>query len=70
MNGRRRVGSSFHEWLEEEGVRAQVDAAALKAVIAWQVERGMGERKLSRSDMARAMRTKPRRPGPLTRFEE
>ena len=57
MKRSKHVGSSFDEWLEEEGIRAEVDAAALKAVIAWQVERGMGERKLSKSDMARAMRT-------------
>jgi len=54
---REHVGSSFDEWLEEEGIQAEVDGAALKAVIAWQVERGMGEKKLSKSDMARAMRT-------------
>src|SRR5215472_12701144 len=54
---RKHVGSSFDRWLEEEGIRAEVDAAALKAVIAWQIEQGMGERKLSKSEMARAMRT-------------
>ena len=57
MKRRQHVGSSFDKWLEEEGIRAKVDAAALKAEIAWQVEQGMGERKLSKSDMARAMRT-------------
>ncbi|MBV8137182.1 MAG: LLM class flavin-dependent oxidoreductase [Deltaproteobacteria bacterium] len=57
MKRRKHVGSSFDKWLEEEGIRAEVDAAALKTVLAWHVEQGMGERKLSKSDMARAMRT-------------
>jgi DNA-binding Xre family transcriptional regulator len=56
-NDAKHIGSSFNEWLEEEGIRAEVDAAAFKAVIAWRVERGMGERNLSKSDMARAIRT-------------
>ncbi len=57
MKGRKHIGSSFDKWLAEEGIRAEVDTAALKAVLAWQVERGMGEKKMSKSQMARAMRT-------------
>lgn len=57
MRRRKHFGSSLDEWLAEEGILAEVDAAALKAVIAWQVERGMGERKISKSEMARATRT-------------
>lgn len=57
MKRRKHIGSSLDEWLTEEGILEEVDAAALKAVIAWQVERGMGEKRLSKSDMARAMRT-------------
>jgi antitoxin HicB len=54
---RKHIGSSFEVWLAEEGILAEVDAAALKAVFAWQVKRGMGEKKISKSEMARAMRT-------------
>ncbi len=57
MKRRKHIGSSLDDWLDEEGIRAEVDAAALKAVIAWQVERGMGEKKISKSQMARAMST-------------
>jgi plasmid maintenance system antidote protein VapI len=57
MKRRTHVGSSLDEFLAEDGTLAEAEAAALKRVIAWQVERGMGERKLSKSDMARAMRT-------------
>lgn len=57
MKRGKHIGSSLDEWLAEEGILPEVDAAALKAVIAWQVERAMGDKKLSKSDMARAMRT-------------
>ncbi|MBV8361673.1 MAG: XRE family transcriptional regulator [Deltaproteobacteria bacterium] len=36
---------------------AEVYATALKRVLAWQVRQGMAERHLSKSAMARAMRT-------------
>jgi len=57
MKSRKHIGSSLDELLAEEGVLAEVEAGALKRVIAWQVERGMGEKKISKSQMARAMRT-------------
>ena len=57
MKRHKHIGSSFDQWFADEGIRADVDAAALKAVIAWQVERGMDEKKMSKSEMARAMRT-------------
>jgi len=57
MKRRKHVGSSLGDFLAEEGTLAEAEAAALKRVIAWQVEREMGERRLSKSDMARAMRT-------------
>ncbi len=57
MKRRKHIGSSLDDWLDEEGILPEVDAAALKAGIAWQVERGMGEKKMSKSQMARAMRT-------------
>ena len=56
MKKRKRIGSSFDQLLAEDGTLAEAEAAALKRVIAW-VERGMGERRMSKSDMARAMRT-------------
>lgn len=51
------VGPSFDEFLAEEGILAEVHATALKRVLAWQVRQGMAERHLSKSAMARAMRT-------------
>jgi DNA-binding Xre family transcriptional regulator len=57
LKKRKHVGSSIDQLLAEDGTLAEAEAAALKRVIAWQVERGMGERRMSKSDMARAMRT-------------
>jgi len=57
MKRRKHVGSSLDEFLAEDGTLAEAQAAALKRVIAWQVARGMDKQRISKSDMARAMRT-------------
>jgi predicted thioesterase len=51
------IGSSFEDFLHEEGIVEAVDEAAVKEVIAWQVAQGMASRNLSKSAMAEAMRT-------------
>ncbi len=50
-------GSSFESFLEEEGILDEVDEAAVKRVIAWQVAREMTARKLNKSQLARRMDT-------------
>jgi antitoxin HicB len=57
MRRHKHIGSSLDDLLLEDGTLADTEAAALKRVIAWQVERGMNEKQISKSDMARAMRT-------------
>jgi len=57
MKRRKHVGSSLDELLAEDGTLAEAEAVALKRVIAWQVERGMRQKKMSKSGMALAMRT-------------
>lgn len=51
------IGSSFDDFLDEEGIKADVEAVALKRVIAWQLEQAMEKRHLSKAAMARAMKT-------------
>jgi antitoxin HicB len=51
------IGPSFDEVLAEEGILAEVYATALKRVLAWQVRQGMAEKHLSKSAMARVMRS-------------
>ncbi|MBI4771011.1 MAG: XRE family transcriptional regulator [Chloroflexi bacterium] len=51
------LGSNFDDFLAEEGVLAQVEAFAIKRVIAYQIGQMMAEQKLSKTAMARRMRT-------------
>jgi len=54
---KKNIGSSFDSWLREEGVYEEVTAAAIKRVLARQVEAAMKERQFSKAEMARRMRT-------------
>lgn len=51
------IGSSLDDLLEEEGTLASINAIALKRVIAWQVQQAMEEKKLTKTAMAREMKT-------------
>ena len=51
------LGSNFDEFLEKEGLRAETEAAAIKRVVAYQIEMEMKRAKLTKSAMAERMRT-------------
>lgn len=51
------VGSSFDDFLEEEGILAEVSALALKRVLAWQIAQAMEIQGFSKASMADAMNT-------------
>ena len=51
------IGSSFESWLDEAGLREEVTAAAIKAVIAHQLAREMKAKKITKKRMAELMRT-------------
>jgi antitoxin HicB len=51
------IGSSFDSWLEETGIREEVTAAAIKAVIARQLASEMKKRKITKQRMALLMKT-------------
>jgi predicted XRE-type DNA-binding protein len=53
----RHHGSSVDDLLRDEGVLEQFQAAAIKEVIAWQIQEAMKERKLSKNRMADLMHT-------------
>jgi antitoxin HicB len=57
MKKNRYIGSTLESLLEEDGTLVEADAAALKRVLAWQVQQAMTEKNLTRSAMAREMRT-------------
>ncbi|MCP5127661.1 MAG: hypothetical protein H6973_19200 [Gammaproteobacteria bacterium] len=43
------LGSFFDDFLEEEGIKSEVEAVALKRVIAWQSTQAMERRHLRKS---------------------
>jgi len=51
------IGSSFDDFLEEEGLLAETEAVAIKRIIAYQVSQMMQSQKLSKVAMARQMNT-------------
>ncbi|MGC1872503.1 MAG: helix-turn-helix transcriptional regulator [Acidobacteriaceae bacterium] len=50
-------GSSFDEFLEEEGIKEEVESAAIKRVLAWQFEQEMGRQQKTKQAMARELKT-------------
>jgi hypothetical protein len=50
-------GSTFDSFLEEEGIRGEVEAIALKRVLAWQLEREMQKQHKTKLAMARELHT-------------
>jgi DNA-binding phage protein len=50
-------GSSFDSFLEEEGILDEVEAAAIKRVIAWQLAQAMKAGNISKKTMAERMGT-------------
>jgi predicted XRE-type DNA-binding protein len=51
------IGSNFDTFLEEEGILSEVEAIAIKRVIAYQIQEAMNQAGLSKSEMARQMNT-------------
>lgn len=52
-----RIGSSFDDFLDEEGVREETSAAAIKRVLAWQLEKAMAREGMTKNEMAKRMHT-------------
>lgn len=51
------IGSSFDDFLRENDSLASSTAVALKRVIAWQITREMQSQKITKTELARRMRT-------------
>jgi hypothetical protein len=52
-----RIGSSFESFLEEDGMREEVQDLAQKRVLAWQIEEVMKQTGISKVEMAQRMST-------------
>ena len=53
----RHTGSRFESFLEEEGIREDVEAVAIKRVFAWQLKQAMDKRHISKKAMAERLHT-------------
>ena len=51
------IGSDFDDFLAEEGMLETVTAVAVKRVIAWQIEKEMSAQNMTKTAMAKKMRT-------------
>lgn len=51
------IGSSFDDFLKEEGIYEEVTTTAIKEVLVWQLEQRRLEQGLSKTELARQMQT-------------
>src|SRR5579863_285919 len=52
-----RSGTTFDSFLDQEGIREDAEAVAIKRVLAWQLQRAMQEQQKTKQAMARQLRT-------------
>jgi len=50
-------GSTFDSFLEQQGIREEVEAVAIKRVLAWQLEQAMRQQQKTKQAMAKQLRT-------------
>jgi antitoxin HicB len=53
----RHSGSTFDSFLDEEGIREEVESVAIKRVVAWQLSRAMHNQRKTKQAMAKELRT-------------
>ena len=54
---RKHIGSDFEDFLAEEGLLEECRATAVKFMVAQALEKAMRQKKLSKSEMARRLKT-------------
>ena len=57
MSKNKHIGSSLDDLLAEEGILDEVEAVAVKRVLAWQIAQEMKRQKLTKTVMAEKMHT-------------
>lgn len=57
MSENKHIGSSFDDFLEEEGIRDEVTEVAIKRVLARRIQQEMAEKGLTKTEMAERMNT-------------
>jgi antitoxin HicB len=56
-NRKKRMGSSIDDFLKQEGIFEEVQAQAIKEVVAWQLDEAMRKQKISKNKMATLLKT-------------
>ena len=51
------IGASFDSFLDDEGIREQVEDIAIKRVIAFQIKAEMEKKQLTKTELAKKMHT-------------
>jgi predicted XRE-type DNA-binding protein len=51
------LGSTVESWLKEEGIYEEATTHAIKNVLVWQIDQAMKAEGISKSEMAKRMRT-------------
>ena len=51
------IGSSFDDFLQEEGLMAEAEATVLKRILAYQIKQEMELRNISKTALAKMMKT-------------
>lgn len=54
---KKHIGSSFDDFLQEEGLLAEAEAVAVKRILAFQIMKEMKKRHISKSELSRLMHT-------------
>lgn len=52
-----RIGTTFEDFLRQEGTLEATSAVAIKRVLAWQLTRAMADNALTKAQLAKAMKT-------------
>jgi DNA-binding Xre family transcriptional regulator len=55
--GKKNIGSSFDDFLQEEAILEDATAVALKRVIAWQIAEEMKVQQITKTELAKRMHT-------------
>ena len=57
MKNKKHIGSSFDDFLEEEGILEEVNVAAIKSVIAQSLQQHMDAKSITQTAMAKELKT-------------
>ncbi len=57
MKNKKHIGSSFDDFLQEEGILEEVEEVAAKRVFVFQLEREMQKQKIDKAELAERMET-------------